>query len=1525
MKKFLLLYILLALSCTYVAAQTFTGTFTGTAANLGATSTQKCFPVTVSGIGSINSTIGLSSVCINLTHPELSEVEVVLRAPDGTIVPLSIENGGSGANYQGTCFSATATTSVKFGSAPFSGSYLPQGYLGEVNNGQNANGTWNICVLDRRNGGNTGKLNNFTLTFSTSPAPQPPAKPACAMTIPSNSSCNAATAVCDFNGICGSTAPGVKQDWTGSGLDGPCFNLQNNTFLKFVASSTVVSFSVWVNSSTSGYPGGGIQMLFFQGTCGSSTGVTTLACYEHILPNSTASKPTLTVITANGMTPGNTYYLMIDGFSNDNCSYTIAANSGVNVLNIDPTAATICKGDNVNLTASGGNGVYAWTPILGLNTATGATVNASPATTTTYTVTSVTASGCPLTDTVKVTVNNLPVITTQPSTTPQDVCKDGTVSPLNITATPGSGSISGYQWYSNTVASNTGGTLITNATGASYTPLSTSIGTTYYYVIVNNSNGCADTSNVSGAINIVDGPAQPLLDKTDPTCTVTTGSIQVNPLIPGLTYSSDGVNYTNTTGTFTDIAPGASYSITAKNATGCKSIAATGTMGTAPGAPAQPNVTPTNPTCATGTGTLTVTSSTTGLTFSSDGINYTNTTGVFNNIAAGAAYNITAKNAAGCTSPAATGTMGTAPGAPAQPIVSPTNPTCATPTGTLTVTSTTTDLNFSSDGIDYTNTTGIFTNIAAGSTYSITAKNAAGCTSSAATGTMGTAPGAPSQPIVSPTNPTCATSTGTLTVTSTITGLTFSSDGINYTNTTGVFNNIASGAAYSITAKNAAGCTSTAATGTMGTAPSTPTQPVVTPTNPTCATSTGTLTVTSSTTGLTFSSDGIDYTNTTGIFTNITAGSSYSITAKNAAGCTSSAATGTMGIAPGAPVQPIVSPTNPTCTTSTGTLTVTSSTSGLTFSSDGINYTNTTGVFNNIASGATYSITAKNAAGCTSAAATGTMGIAPSIPTQPTVTPTDPTCTTATGTLTVTSTTAGLTFSNDGINYTNTTGIFNNIASGAAYSITAKNGAGCISAAATGTMGIAPSTPTQPTVNPTNPTCTNPTGTLTVTSTTTGLTFSSDEINYTNSTGIFNNIAGGSSYSITAKNTAGCISIAATGTMGTAPPVPAQPIVTPTNPTCTNATGTLTVTSNTTGLTFSNDGINYTNTTGVFNNIAGGSTYSITAKNSAGCVSIPATGTMGNSPSTPLSPIVTITTPTCAVVTGSIQVAPLVAGLSYSNNGGNYNTTGTFSNIAPGAAYSIVAKNAAGCISNATIGTMAAVPSIPSAPLLTVVNNCGSSTVTASNFTGALIWNDGGSGSSRTFNTAVSNLTATQIVNSCVSQISNIVSTTPAVALTPDLGNDVFLCPSERVILNPGNFDQYTWQDNSGAKTFTVTQSGTYSVSVKNNNNPCIAKDSVKVTYFVVCNDIYFPTAFTPNGDGSNDKFGPSGNLNQVTAYKLNIYNRLGELVFRSTNPFVKWDGYYLGSISSGNYVWQSDFLFNGKARTHKGNLVVIK
>lgn len=123
-------------------------------------------------------------------------------------------------------------------------------------------------------------------------------------------------------------------------------------------------------------------------------------------------------------------------------------------------------------------------------------------------------------------------ITTQPLAS-QALCPNTTPSNLTVVAT-GSPALT-YQWYSNTTSLTTGGTAISGATAATYTPSTATAGTFYYYVIVTGSCGSA-TSDVSTLI------VNPL-----PTAYSVTGGGSYcaggSGVSVGLSGSQSGVNY----------------------------------------------------------------------------------------------------------------------------------------------------------------------------------------------------------------------------------------------------------------------------------------------------------------------------------------------------------------------------------------------------------------------------------------------------------------------------------------------------------------------------------------------------------------------------------------------------------------------------------------------------------------------------------------------------------------------------------------------------------------------------------------------------------------------------------------------------------------------------------------------------------------------------------------------------------------------------------------------------------------------
>jgi gliding motility-associated-like protein len=124
-------------------------------------------------------------------------------------------------------------------------------------------------------------------------------------------------------------------------------------------------------------------------------------------------------------------------------------------------------------------------------------------------------------------------------------------------------------------------------------------------------------------------------------------------------------------------------------------------------------------------------------------------------------------------------------------------------------------------------------------------------------------------------------------------------------------------------------------------------------------------------------------------------------------------------------------------------------------------------------------------------------------------------------------------------------------------------------------------------------------------------------------------------------------------------------------------------------------------------------------------------------------------------------------------------------------------------------------------------------------------------------------------------------------------------------ISSENTFVKYLWNDNSTLPTLSVTENGMYWLQVTDYNR-CVAADTTQI-FFSCKTDIQFPTAFTPNGDGINDRFMPLGK--NILSYKLNIYNRWGELVHTSDETQQGWDGTFRGqSVPSGGYYFTIEY-----------------
>jgi len=158
-----------------------------------------------------------------------------------------------------------------------------------------------------------GQITNFDICIGT-PVPPPP----CAAGLPApNDACSSATLINTFDGYCGTTLASYTVDANTAF----CGSIDNNSWLQFVASETSVLINWWITGGTSCTFGA--QFQAFSGSCGSLTALTG-SCV-----NPTGEIGNSGVFNFSGLTVGNIYYLMIDGYAGDVCDYAWQAKSGI--------------------------------------------------------------------------------------------------------------------------------------------------------------------------------------------------------------------------------------------------------------------------------------------------------------------------------------------------------------------------------------------------------------------------------------------------------------------------------------------------------------------------------------------------------------------------------------------------------------------------------------------------------------------------------------------------------------------------------------------------------------------------------------------------------------------------------------------------------------------------------------------------------------------------------------------------------------------------------------------------------------------------------------------------------------------------------------------------------------------------------------------------------------------------------------------------------------------------------------------
>jgi gliding motility-associated-like protein len=112
-------------------------------------------------------------------------------------------------------------------------------------------------------------------------------------------------------------------------------------------------------------------------------------------------------------------------------------------------------------------------------------------------------------------------------------------------------------------------------------------------------------------------------------------------------------------------------------------------------------------------------------------------------------------------------------------------------------------------------------------------------------------------------------------------------------------------------------------------------------------------------------------------------------------------------------------------------------------------------------------------------------------------------------------------------------------------------------------------------------------------------------------------------------------------------------------------------------------------------------------------------------------------------------------------------------------------------------------------------------------------------------------------------------------------------------------------------------------VSDKNN---CTDRDTLVVTQKDCLEGLYVPSAFSPNGDGINEVFKPIL-LGDIQSFSFQIFNRWGQLVFKTSQPGAGWDGRVGANKQDNNmFVWSCIYqLYGQPVQKRRGTVMLVR
>ena len=169
--------------------------------------------------------------------------------------------------------------------------------------------------------------------------------------------------------------------------------------------------------------------------------------------------------------------------------------------------------------------------------------------------------------------------------------------------------------------------------------------------------------------------------------------------------------------------------------------------------------------------------------------------------------------------------------------------------------------------------------------------------------------------------------------------------------------------------------------------------------------------------------------------------------------------------------------------------------------------------------------------------------------------------------------------------------------------------------------------------------------------------------------------------------------------------------------------------------------------------------------------------------------------------------------------------------------------------------------------------------------------------------------------------------------ITVDWGTNVKLEP----YITSDSEVQYEWSPATGLNCtdcpnpiFTAEEEITYTLTLSNSSG-CTQTKSIHI-YVEKERNVFVPTAFSPNGDGYNDRFIAYGDDKVKIIKSLHIVDRWGNVLFKKENiqaneEAAGWDGTFRGKImNSGVYLYHMEVVYrDGLVHHLSGDITLVR